>query len=329
MADFFRLILLLLLLPVILILIGPLLVIAALRGHQPFGPLVLDTSRYRGAGRLWALLLGLLFWGLVWGGLAWIGINALSFPLVAGSPAAEPSGLTPPAAAAQTPVAPPTPTETPEPLPPAPSPTPLPPTPEFTPTPRPTPTLAATFTPTVPPPPPSPTVAPATALPQPSPTGTAGPETTPLPVATLTVLERQAVIKAVEEGNLLLREAITLANEQNLKQMEQVWRSLALKVAQNFATRIYQSYAKPIRVQFEYLKLPAVDGNAAGEGIIVTSREKWTYGGPTKTAREEAFEFIYTLNREDGRWVITRYTYRNLPVPTATASPTGTPAAQP
>ena len=71
LADFGRLVLLILLLPLILILIGPLLILAAIRGHQPLGPITLDTARYKPVARTGAFILGLLLWLLVWGGLAW------------------------------------------------------------------------------------------------------------------------------------------------------------------------------------------------------------------------------------------------------------------
>ncbi len=50
-----------LLLPVILILMGPLLVVAALRGRQRIGPITLDAAR-SSARRTGALVVGLLLW---------------------------------------------------------------------------------------------------------------------------------------------------------------------------------------------------------------------------------------------------------------------------
>lgn len=123
----------------------------------------------------------------------------------------------------------------------------------------------------------------------------------------------------VEEGNVLLREAIREATDENLEAMETVWRGLGLQVAQKFATSIYDQYSKPVEVQFEYIRPPALEPPGEADEVVVTSREKWRYGGPTKIDHEEVFEFIYTLVREDGRWVISRYTYRNVPLPTATA----------
>ena len=51
-SDVIRLLILFLLIPVVLILIGPLLILAALRGQQSMGPITWETSRYNAAGRL-------------------------------------------------------------------------------------------------------------------------------------------------------------------------------------------------------------------------------------------------------------------------------------
>ncbi|RME72276.1 MAG: hypothetical protein D6784_13760, partial [Chloroflexi bacterium] len=87
LAELGRLVILVLLLPIFLLLLGPFLVLAVIKGRQPFGPVTLDTSDYGPAGRLAALLVGLLLWGLVWGGLAWLGYNALTPPTASPAPA--------------------------------------------------------------------------------------------------------------------------------------------------------------------------------------------------------------------------------------------------
>ncbi len=329
MADLFRLILLILLLPIILILIGPFLIVAAFRGRQPLGPITLDTSRYRLAGRGGAFILGMVLWVLVWGGLAWLALNAFpSLNTVALTPLFPTASVTLPDEVTPTPqLNSPTPGGVATSIPlvetvtsdPGPTPTPLPPT--FTPVP-PSPTFTPTPTWTL-----SPTATPFSTQISVTATSTQEPVTvqnesgtpavpTPSPQGTLTFSERQAVITTVEEANSLLREAMTLANEENLERMETVWQGLALRVARNFATELYDKYAKPIQVRFEYLKPPTIDPASKEDEVIVTSREQWTYGGPTKFDREEAFEFIYTLEKVEGQWVITRYTYRNLPTPT-------------
>jgi len=331
LADFGRLILLILLLPLILILIGPLLIVAALRGHQPLGPITLDTARYKAAGRTGAFVLGLVLWLLVWGGLAWF--TAYSFLWPAGvtwlpsntgtgevsQASAWPATSTPTSTArpptftarATVPVE----AASPEPA----GPTPIEPTATALPNPTPLPpdstaTSTATLSPKTP-------VATAARGLTPAVTETvATVEAAASPEGGLSLAEREAVITVVEEGNVLLREAIREATEENLEAMETVWRGLGLQVAQNFATGVYEQYSKPVEVQFEYIRPPALDPDSGPDEVVLTSREKWRYGGPTKIDHEEVFEFIYTLNREDGQWVISRYTYRNLPAPTATFS---------
>ena len=134
---------------------------------------------------------------------------------------------------------------------------------------------------------------------------------------------RQAAIAAVEAGNDLLHDAIVEATEDNLQKMETVWQGKALATARAFATDIYDRYAKPLNVKFEYLNRPAIESQLPGNRLVVTSSERWTYGGPTKTDYQEAFRFIYTITRRNGQWVITEYNFLNLPG--STPSPTRTP----
>ena len=132
------------------------------------------------------------------------------------------------------------------------------------------------------------------------------------------------MIAAVEAGNDLLHDAIIEATEENLQKMEIVWQGKALTTARAFATNIYDRYAKPLNVEFEYLSPPTIDSQLPGNRLVVTSSERWTYGGPTKTDYQEAFKFIYTLTRRNGQWVITEYSFLNLPLPTPTLSRTPT-----
>jgi hypothetical protein len=141
------------------------------------------------------------------------------------------------------------------------------------------------------------------------------------PQPTLTIVERNEVITAVQEGNKLLRDAVALANQDNLDNLEGVWQGKALTVVEGFATNLYDRYTHPFTVDFEYISPPVV-GNPVGPGQVgVTSREKWSYGGPSQV-HQEAFEFIYTLKKQNDEWIITWYSYRNLPVPASTATPT-------
>ncbi len=137
------------------------------------------------------------------------------------------------------------------------------------------------------------------------------------------------MVAAVEEGNVLLREAIVQADEENLQNLETIWRGRALAAARDFAREHYDRYAQPFSVTYEYIAPPAFRGLNPGNEVAVGSREVWSYGGPTRIDRQEAFEFTYTLSPvEADRWVITSYTYRNLPLPTPTRTPTPAPAAE-
>ncbi len=304
LADLGRLILIILFLPLILILLGPLLVLAVIRGRQPFGPVTLHTARYSPAGRGGIMLLGLLLWAAIWSGLGWLILNAV--PMLPVEAIARP-----PATATTAPPTATVPPATPTAALPSATPTPLPAT--FTPTPTVTPTESATA-PTAPPT--TPTPLPATATPTVSPTTGPSPTTTPPP--RLTFAERQAVIATVKEANLLLRETIVLANEDNLDRMATIWQDTALTVAKRFASQIYEQYAQPMKVEFEYIQPPTIDRLISADRVVVTTQEKWAYGGPTKIDHEETLQFIYTLKREDELWIVTRYTYRNLPTPTPT-----------
>ena len=384
LTELVRLILLILFLPLILIIIGPLLIWTVLRGRQPVGPIVLNTSRYSPIGRAGALILGLLLWLLVWGGLIWLGMAASlppatvaqvpptmtataplspstplppTFTATRVSPVTRPSST---AASPSTPTPPPTRTA----LPPAtasptltptlalvvtPTRTATPPVtasptltsilaPVATPTRPPTvPPVTASSTLTAPASPTSPVAEPTATLTlpptlgptqapganQPPVTVTPAPPVTPLP--TLTTTELQAAVAAVEAGNSLLHEAMSLANEENMQNLETVWQGRALIAARDFATRIYDQYAKPLKIQFEYLTLPTLSRRNSLNQIVITSQERWTYGGPTKSDYQEAFRFVYILSRRGERWMITDYSYFNLPLATPTPGPTPTP----
>ncbi len=328
-----RLFLLILLLPLFIILIGPFLVLAALRGRQPIGPITLDTVRYGLAGRLGGFILGLVAWMLVWGGLVWLALNSYpSTPTVAEVlSTTSPTPVQPNDTA--TPTSPPptfTPTASPTATIPT-TPTPvitltltaifdLTPTATETTTPSPTlsttPTLTATLTTT------------ATFTPTPTqeitatetivtPAVESGPpivdlvETVrPTPLPPLSPEDQQAIFATLQEGNNLLRTATMMADEVNLQNLEQLWRGQALDNAANFATENYNLYSQPFEITFEYITPPQISDRSSPDQVIVNSQERWAYRG--NTTQEETLEFIYTLSREADGWVITNYTYRNL-----------------
>jgi hypothetical protein len=336
LANLGCLILLILFLPLFIIFIGPLLVLTALRGRQPVGPIILNTSRYGPVGRIGAFMLGLALWILIWSGLAWIVVNGL---LPSSTVAVLPL---PPSATASVNL--PTPLtkhliptseevatkeldavgsqdETPTPLPSPFTATPIPSSPTSTPGSTPT-ILIATPPPLTKPPTitDTPEAVPTLDSERSTPSDQLGISESKVLTFPLTIAEKQAAIAVIEEGNLLFREAISLANQENIQKLETVWRGRAFTKAQDFAIEIYERYKKPFDVQFEYIIPPTISSQSTSDQIIVVSQETWIYEGATKT-EQEAFEFTYTLNKEDERWVINQYSYLNLSAPVPTSTP--------
>jgi hypothetical protein len=333
MPDILRLILLILFLPLIIVLIGPLLIVAVIRGQQQVGPITLDAARYNAAGRAGIFMLGLALWLLVWGGLAYLAVEALtplpvSEPLVVeNAPAAAPSLTTVPTA---TPTDMPSETSTATSV----------PSPTATATPNPTDTPPAVITnqPAATQPPASSTPVPtdtATSVPAtetPSPTVTAVPPTeTAIPLVPTTATrpvvrrsvsraEQRAAIETVEEANRLLQQAIAQASDENLAELEQLWQGQSLPAIREFAAEVNSRYAEPFEVELEYIGPLEVSENSIPTQIVVIAKEQWRYGGPSDMEQEN-FEFIYTVVPQDDAWVVSRYTYRNLPTPTATDLP--------
>jgi hypothetical protein len=311
LADFVRLVILILLLPLFLVCIGPLVMLAAIRGRQWAGPLMLDSRHYDGAGRAGILMLGLALWLLVWSGLVWLGVTITWSPTLV-----QLSPLTP--IPTQTPhIITPTATQT------MATPTALPASPtQALIAVTPPPTATPTFSPT-PLPPATPTPS-ATA--RVSATGGAGQTpATPTQPANSLFTNRQIAIQVIEEANLLLEKAITLPSEENLANLSQLWQDRALVRVKQFAVNQYNKYGKPFNATVEFIASPAITAESGSEQLVVTSQERWSYGS-NLNADQEAFEFIYTLShQEDGRWKIIHYTYRNLPPATQTETATPTP----
>jgi hypothetical protein len=295
-------------LPLALLFIGPLLILAAVRGMQRVGPIILNPSQAGTGGRIRALLLGMLLWLVVWGGLA-MTVSRVGLPTIGGVPSsALETGLTstvplvvptttptPLSTATFQAVGAPTPTrpEKSEPSPvasPSPTPSPIPPTP----------------TPT------SPTATDQPATPTLTPLATATFTPSPAPVATLSHEQEREAIAAVEAANELLRDAVIQPSIGNLAELEALWRGDALAKAQAFAQDLYRRYLRPLDVTFVYLLPPVVHAGSSSDTAVVISTEAWTYTGP-HASRRESFEFTYRLNRKDEGWVITHYAYRNAP----------------
>jgi hypothetical protein len=351
MSEFLRLLFVVFILfPLSLLLIGPLLVLAALRGVQRIGPIIFEPERSGVGGRILALLLGLTLWLVVWGGL--VLLLGPIMPVLA--PAGESPGV---AAVASAPTKTPRPTFTPSPAPASATSTPEPPPATSAPsaqpplgtlTPEPlatatsvpipatsTPLPPATDTPvpapatSTPAPMPSPTPVPPTATPTRPPTASAQPPLgtpapTVTPIATLAPGQAAQAIAVVEKANDLLRAAVVEPSLGNLAALETAWRGDALRDAQSFAQDLSRRYARPLEVTFVYLSPPSAREGILPDTAVVTSAETWTYAGP-RSSRSESFEFTYTMApQDDSSWIIIAYSYHNVPG-VVLPSPTSTP----
>ncbi len=328
MRDLIRLIIIILFLPVVLVFLGPALVLAALRGRQWMGPITLDSSQYGVVGRVGMFLLGLAIWLLVWSGLLWLSLEAIvptqlnvSLPP---APTIFTKQVNETATATAAPLAPAaTSTPTTQPLtrtatlpPPAKTSTATPVLPATTATatlqPTSTPTATELFNETLATNTPDTSATePPTATPS---SGEAADTVTPSATITQTVLSpavRQAVLATVGEANGLLRDALAEASEENLKNLGSLWQGKTLDSIGEFAVDMNSRYSRPFNVDFEYVTPPAISDRSVPGQVVVFTREKWSYGGPS-TTNEEAFEFIYTLIPQGDHWVISRYTYRNI-----------------
>lgn len=327
LIDLGRLIIFILLLPIAIILIGPLLVLAVFRGQQRMGPIVLNSSRYDIVGRIGILMLGLAIWLLVWSGLLWFALLATSPSVLVGIPfigpniselidEPTPTVVLPTVRVVTSPSV--TPTAQPET-----SPEVSPTIETISPTSTPSVTKAATQVINTP----TPELSPApTSTTRSTRTVTAAP--TSLGQPSFTSADEESVIETITEANLLLQNAITLPSEENLANLGVIWQDRALTKVERFATEQYERYRKPFSAQFEFIISPTISEEGSDQ-IIVTSRERWSYGGVSNT-NEESFDFVYTLIQKDDRWVIIYYSYRNLPSPTpANVSPTGTVTVTP
>jgi hypothetical protein len=346
MSEFLRLLFVVFILfPLSLLLIGPLLVLAALRGVQRIGPIVFEPERSGVGGRILALLLGLTLWLVIWGGLVLLvgpvlpaltpagempgATAAASAPTKTPRPTFTPSPAPPPATSAPTLASQPLATSTPAPLPPA-TDTPVlapatstPEPPPATDTPAPAPVTAT------PVPIPSPTPVPPTATPTRPPTASAQPPLgtpapTVTPVATLAPDQAAQAIAVVEKANDLLRAAVVEPSLGNLAALETAWRGDALRDAQAFAQDLSRRYVRPLEVTFVYLSPPSAREGILPDTAVVTSAETWTYAGP-RSSRSESFEFTYTMAPQDSSWIIIAYSYHNVPGGAVMPSPTSTP----
>jgi hypothetical protein len=297
-ADILQLLLLLVFLPFILLVLGPVLVIAALFGRFSLGALKIRPGKYHPRGRLWALVLGLFVWGLTWGGLAWFWPSNLFQPAITPSPINTITQNTV------------TPTHTPTNVPSANTSTPAQPTQ------RATPTATTTATPlpsptetTAPPPPPTPTLT-LTSLPAtPTPTPTAV-----LPTATPSSLQPDDPDQLLTIANDSLVQYLEGGAIDDLSVLGGLWAGEALPAVQSFGRQINLKYQQPLSVTYQLIGSPSLTPLAENR-IIVQVRELWVFEDSTHR-QESLSDYDYTLQLVEGQWRIVAYQFQALPLPT-------------
>ena len=128
------------------------------------------------------------------------------------------------------------------------------------------------------------------------------------------------MITTLTDGNEALRQTIESPTEENLQELEALWADNALRKVEAFALDTNERYnSRPFTVQLDYIRSPSIQSQISTRQVLISTRERWTYSGPT-TSNEEAFDFIYTLSRRGDNWIITNFTFRNLATPTPTST---------
>ncbi len=299
LKDILRLLWLIVLLPLLLLLVGPLLVLAAIFGRLSLFNIQLNPGKHFSGGRAWAFVVGLLLWATIWPGLAWL-LTGGQLPLM--TAARQPAAAVPVAAPA-------TPT----------------PRPSFTPTPAPddaaeavvlpTATLVvATDTPLLPPS--------ATFTPLPLPTATLRPTSPPptatatrvLPPSTLSSEEEAEALQSIIHANNLLVAVMVKPDGQNTSALSLRWRGAALAKVQTFAQDVNQKYNAPLTIRYSTIGVPQISVNAQTGRLQVSSREFWTFESPSAT-REALVDYQYTLQNINGRRLVVEYDFEVVPLP--------------
>lgn len=323
-GDLGRLLLWLLLLPLLLLLLGPLLVLAAVRGSLRLGVINLNPSRQAPQGRWWALGVGVLLWGLTWGGLGWAAQRFVDSPpaeatltaAVTNTPPAGEAGATASPTASPSPQPPsptatavssPTPTSGPTPAVPSPTVTPISTatraaTATSTPLPRATATATATTTPT-------PTPSPA------APSPTPGPSPTPtLALTTVDEVTAAQVVRSLNQANDLLVEAARMPNPPSIIALADSWQGSALGQVRSFVNSIAFRYERPLTVTYSLVTEPELGITADGDTVVVTVEEVWVFDSPNRNRTSRA-AYTYTMVLAGERWRIVEYAYRILSPP--------------
>jgi cytoskeletal protein RodZ len=292
--DLSRLLLLIILLPLILLVAGPLLVGAALVGRISLGALQLRPGKYYRGGRILAFSLGVIIWGLSWGSAAWIwqqpipivsSVSMTPLAIQAVSPTA--TNTSPPVTSPISPTATATTSPSTATSIPSPSPTRVPPSPTLT-------IATPTATRVVPSPTTMPTIAPSPSI----------------------SLQQNDLAQTLIEANKSLIQYLQAPNSENQTLLEAFWADDALLEVQAFAQKINVKYQRPLTITYTLIDEPIITpiDNTA---VTVRSREFWEYEDLNGT-KESLSDYEYTLQVKNGGWVITRYQFKVLSLPTTT-----------
>jgi hypothetical protein len=293
LKDVGRLILLVVIgVPVILLLLGPLLIAASVRGRLRAGPVLFDFRHYKGWQRGGVVFLGVVLSALVWGAAGVALMKVASPGRWFADLASRPTGP------ASTAILPP-PTQSPAPdstYTPAPGSifigvTPPPTALAVTPLPISTPTPAPITPLPIAPPPASPTLTP-----------TSAPVIVETPAISTSELAL-VVPETIERANQLLRLALAEPSADNMDRLAEGWRDKALQRVTGLANDMTTRYKGPLKVTYEYLIAPSVVTQGGDGRIEAADRELWTFSGTISTYTETV-EYRYFLQQIDDTWYI-------------------------
>ena len=291
--DSLRLLLLLVVLPIILLLAGPVLTIAALKGRMRLpGGLMLSPGKHRRKNREIAFVMGIILWAFTWSVVGWMGA-AIYFN-------ASPDGGVSVTAIELTPMSLPSPTQTET----------LTPTATLAPTETPSPADTPFATPT-----PSPKMVTDTPSPHPTDTPTAifaaeMPAASPSPTldSAAEISMQATAIQTVSAANRALRQAIDSPNTQNLDALGDFWQGNALTRVRIFAQEMHDKYRAPVQANYNLEGAYQIsEGDVMGE-MVVTSQERWQFEGAS--GAQSAFTiYTYTVHWDGETWKIVDYDF--------------------
>ncbi len=297
--DIVRLLGLFILFPVLLLLIGPILIVATVMGDFSIGMVTLNPGRSHPRDRIFVFLMGVIVWGVTWCGIALFFVSNpnllanLPFERFSNWAGTTVSNFSAP------------PLEVPK----------VPPTVPVVPIETPTAIITSTPEQGFPTPIPSPTPTPTLVTPVP----TNSPQVeTKAPTVTLTLLNpfvllETEVVEALAQANDLLVEVLQNPTVDNLARLEGPWQDEALLEVQNFAQQIGQRYESPVFITYTPVGTPTILIDETRVEATIQLREFWVFQDATR--RKESFsQYEYRLRQEADTWIVWTYRFDNLPL---------------